>query len=115
MLIFDPSKYYPLAIFDLRVRILITGAFAVLFCLCSRLNPLVVGLFYALVLTYAGRVSRAQIFRRLMAINFFMLMLFLFLPLSVTGEPVHAQTLAGSSARLRFRSRRRPPRADPRS
>ncbi|NQU75436.1 MAG: cobalt ECF transporter T component CbiQ [Planctomycetes bacterium] len=73
---------------DPRVRVLAAVALAVPVCLSERVAVLEYALGMAILLAILARVSRSQILRNLKELNFFMLLLAIFLPLVMAGTPV---------------------------
>ena len=73
---------------DPRVRVLAAVALAVPVCLIERLVVLELALGMGVLLAIVARVGGIQILRNLKDLNFFMLLLAVFLPLVVAGSPV---------------------------
>jgi cobalt/nickel transport system permease protein len=73
---------------DPRVRVVAGVCFAVLVCLCREMSVLGVGLGAAVVLVVGARIVNRETTRRLVEVNLFMLLLFVFLPICVPGTPV---------------------------
>jgi len=89
MIIFDYSQPGTLIHrLDPRLRVVMVCAFALLVLLCERPEALAAALSISLILTVIARVTAARIFRRLIELNLFMLILAAFLPLTTPGAAV---------------------------
>lgn len=78
----------PIHRIDPRVRIVTALVFAVVVCVSGNPIVLVAGLGMGVLVLVAARVRGAQVFRRLSALNLFMLVLALSLPLFTPGTPL---------------------------
>lgn len=87
----------PLHRTDPRVRVLVAVAMAVLLAVAHRFEVLVEGLAIAVGLAVVARLPLAAVLKRLGAINVFMVMLVIVLPLTMPGEVLfHVGRLAAS-------------------
>lgn len=88
---------------DPRVRVVLAFASAVVVCLCDRAAVLGVGLGGALLLVVMARIAHAQMLRRLVELNLFMLLLVVFLPVTTPGPAaLRIDGLAWSSEGIRL-------------
>ncbi|MCD6388129.1 MAG: cobalt ECF transporter T component CbiQ [Desulfobulbaceae bacterium] len=89
MLVFQDSQISsPVKRLDPRCRILVAFAFAVIMAVSTKNAVLAVGAILVLPLPAFARLFPGRILKRLAELNFFMLFVLLFLPLSVPGTPV---------------------------
>ncbi|MBD3326898.1 cobalt ECF transporter T component CbiQ [candidate division KSB3 bacterium] len=78
---------------DPRVRVVTSGAFAILLALSESFTTLSLGLLLALSLLIAAGIAYWQTCRKFLELNLFILFLLIFLPFSYPGEPLF--TLGG--------------------
>ena len=81
---------------DPRIKIIVAVLFSVVVALADRYSCLTVAVCLALALVFVARLSLTQVLLRLLAVNTFILFLWLFLPFTYGGEelfsvgPLHA-------------------------
>lgn len=73
---------------DPRVKIVVAAVFSVFIALSHQLTVLVACVFLAGIVTGIARLPGAAVARRLMGLNFFMLLLWLMLPVTTEGLPL---------------------------
>ncbi|MCK4274897.1 MAG: cobalt ECF transporter T component CbiQ [Phycisphaerae bacterium] len=87
MIIFEATNGSLIHRIDPRVRVAAACAFAAVVCLSHRLVALEIALAAALGLVVLGRLSIVSILGRIKALNLFILVIVLLLPLFIPGEP----------------------------
>ena len=81
---------------DPRVRVICSGCFALVVVSSHLFLPALLGLMCALILVKASKLNIKRTLRRVIAMDFFMLMLICVLPFTTPGEPMF--TLFGLTA-----------------
>ncbi|MBC7189582.1 cobalt ECF transporter T component CbiQ [Thermodesulfovibrio yellowstonii] len=72
---------------DPRVKILVFALFSILCAISSGIKTPMLYLFYSLTLLLITRIKAKPLISRLLAANFFIAFIWLFIPLSYTGNP----------------------------
>ena len=73
---------------DPRVKVLAAFLFSIVVAVSNRFDVLMLALCLGVCVVVLTRVPTRQLVRRLLPVNAFVLFLWLFLPFSLTGEPL---------------------------
>jgi cobalt/nickel transport system permease protein len=85
---FHITNSSPINFVDPRVRLVAALLLSFTVAVCTRFLPVAIALGGAILLVFVAAIPLKQIFRRLVELNFFMLFVVIFLPLSVAGCPL---------------------------